>query len=76
MLLIQQGCCAICDLDFGRVIAKRNNKAKGRQYMIDHSHDTGKIRGLLCMACNMYVGALEAQKNAPAFILEYIERGY
>lgn len=71
MMHKQQGCCAICGVDFGSKLTNHN----GRQYAIDHSHDTGKVRGLLCMACNMYVGAMEAQKSGPDIVLEYIKRG-
>ncbi len=73
MLLEQQGCCVICNVDFGLKLVAN----KGRQYHIDHSHDTGKVRGLICTSCNTYVGALEA-RNAiayPANIKEYLSRG-
>lgn len=68
----QQGCCAICEVDFGRELTTHD----GRQYHIDHSHDTGKVRGLLCRACNTYVGHMEAFKAGPKVVLEYIARGY
>lgn len=73
MLWRQQGCCAICEADFGTELVKN----KGRQYHIDHSHDTGKVRGLICSACNTYIGAIEARKalNCPSNIKEYISRG-
>ena len=44
----QNGACAICDvpvtLDFGR------------QTHIDHCHETGKFRGILCVTCNTGLG--------------------
>lgn len=42
LLEIQNNCCAICLNNFDVV---------GR-YDIDHSHQTGMIRGLLCRKCN------------------------
>src|SRR5215217_5299916 len=40
MLEAQDGRCAICKKDFGTRID------------VDHCHDTGEVRGLLCMLCN------------------------
>jgi len=71
LLWRQQGCCAICGVDFGSKL--RTNK--GRQYAIDHNHSTGKVRGLLCMACNMYLGQMEKQNSGHPNILEYLKRG-
>lgn len=50
----QEGCCKLCDasgakyLDSGRV-----------RLHVDHHHDSGVIRGLLCNSCNWRVGMLE-----------------
>lgn len=41
--------CAICG---------GTNKS-GRPLCIDHDHETGKIRGLLCINCNKNLGVLE-----------------
>jgi hypothetical protein len=38
----QNGCCAICRRDF---------QVCGKQ-IVDHDHETGFIRGLLCRSCN------------------------
>jgi hypothetical protein len=44
MLKSQRGRCGICTKKFeGRIC-------------IDHSHDTGKVRGLLCVNCNAGIG--------------------
>ena len=41
----QNGKCAIC------------HKPKGKiAFMVDHNHNTGKIRGLLCWTCNRGLG--------------------
>ena len=39
------GRCLICDRDFG-----------DRAYHVDHCHDTGAVRGLLCSHCNVGLG--------------------
>lgn len=46
----QLGLCAICDksMSYG-------------EYQIDHSHVTGKVRGLLCRGCNMSLGHVEKE---------------
>ena len=45
----QKGCCAICGTD----------KPNGRgDFHIDHCHETGNIRGLLCHCCNLGIGYL------------------
>lgn len=47
----QHGVCKVC----GRP------NISGRKLDIDHDHATGKIRGLLCIACNTAIG--QAQDN-------------
>lgn len=48
----QFGRCAICgkpEADDGR----------WKRLAVDHNHSTGKIRGLLCIKCNVRLGVLE-----------------
>jgi len=56
MLKQQSGCCAICKKAPGE-------NARGRLH-VDHCHKTGKIRGLLCVKCNMALGWVETFKDA------------
>ena len=44
----QGGTCAICNATAG-------NK-EGDRLAVDHDHETGEVRGLLCAACNRGVG--------------------
>jgi hypothetical protein len=46
MLVIQNNVCAICG---------KPNKQK-RRLCVDHDHKTGKVRGLLCVDCNVCLG--------------------
>lgn len=43
MLDSQGGRCAICEVELGK-------------YVIDHNHNSGKVRGLLCHKCNIKLG--------------------
>lgn len=61
LLLRQKGVCAIC----GAVPVLRNLD-------VDHSHENGAVRGLLCLRCNSYLlGNLE--RVGMAKVLSYLE---
>ena len=45
----QQGCCAICSA---------HQSTLQKRLAVDHNHDTGEIRGLLCFDCNSGIGKL------------------
>ena len=51
LLAKQGGVCAICGS------SKSGTKKDGR-LCIDHNHETGEIRGLLCASCNRGIGLL------------------
>lgn len=65
MLAAQAGRCAICHSDkAGKAVDQAD-----RFFCIDHCHETGKVRGLLCVACNTRLGYLtwfEKNKEAVA----------
>ncbi len=56
----QGNLCAICGEPETRVTAKGLAIALS----VDHSHATGKIRGLLCHRCNLIVASLEGASRA------------
>ncbi len=62
----QKGLCAIC------------NKIDrfGKDLSIDHCHKTGKIRGLLCSACNPAIGAFEDDVERLLRAAAYLQRSY
>lgn len=47
----QGGVCAICR-------SRDVNLGPGGRLMIDHDHVTGRVRGLLCGACNTWLGVM------------------
>lgn len=53
-LVESQGCrCSIC----GEVPDAQNTRAHwGGKLCVDHDHETGEIRGLLCNDCNLAIG--------------------
>lgn len=56
----QNEVCLIC----GRI------NTKNRDLCVDHNHQTGRIRGLLCTGCNIRLGWFE---NNMETILKYLE---
>ncbi len=60
----QKGVCAICG---------RKNKKK-RPLCIDHDHDTGQVRGLLCYKCNLGLGMFYDSAKCLQRAIEYLEK--
>jgi len=42
--------------------------------VIDHCHDTGKVRGVLCMNCNMGIGKLRDSVSTLEAAIAYLRR--
>jgi len=61
----QQGCCALCG----------EPEEKFAWLCIDHDHENGKIRGLLCPNCNRGLGLLQDNpqllQKAAAYVSAY-----
>ena len=51
--LAQGDCCAICGVASSDVPHK---SFKHNPLVIDHNHETGEMRGLLCPTCNLLLG--------------------
>lgn len=63
----QLGKCAICKKDIG---LDANHKTD-RPY-VDHCHESGKNRGLLCMHCNTGIGHFKDRVDVLAAAIEYL----
>jgi hypothetical protein len=58
----QQGRCGICQRD------------DVWRLVVDHCHDTGKVRGLLCDRCNQAIGSLGDRLESVERAVEYLRR--
>lgn len=63
MLKAQDGMCAICGVD--RI---------GRNMPVDHDHQTGEIRGILCENCNRGLGLFMDNPHNLRLAADYIDK--
>jgi hypothetical protein len=57
----QKNACAICFISPER-------------FHVDHNHETGKVRGLLCGSCNMALGLFKENETNLLVAVEYLRR--
>jgi hypothetical protein len=67
MLEVQDGRCAICHGD--------DPRSRTKQWHIDHNHETGIVRGLLCGPCNTGIGQMQDDPVRLRAAADYLERG-
>lgn len=70
MLENQNNLCAICGRP-ERTVDHRTKKV--RSLAVDHNHNTGKVRGLLCTDCNRALGLLQDSKDVLQNALAYLD---
>ena len=63
----QNGCCAICGRD-------KTPTRPNHSLAVDHDHETGQVRGLLCMDCNRGLGHFRDQINLLQAAIDYLKR--
>jgi hypothetical protein len=63
MLAGQGGQCVIC-----------RNEDPGKCWCIDHDHQTGKVRGILCWHCNVALGHFRDDPRALIAAADYVIR--
>jgi len=63
LLFNQNNCCKICNKEY----------TENKKFVIDHCHNTGKIRGILCNECNAAIGRLLDNSNLLKLAKEYLE---
>ena len=61
----QQNRCALCSTTVA---------GKGRKnFCVDHNHETGEVRGLLCFNCNVGLGMLKDSPSLLQRAIRYLE---
>ena len=65
----QNNVCAICG---NPERTRHNNTDRVRNLAVDHCHTTGKIRGLLCTACNQGLGNFRDNPDFLAKAISYL----
>lgn len=70
MVIAQGDRCAICG-----TIEKGGNSKK--YWHVDHNHETGRVRGLLCHRCNVAIGFMKENQDtlymAQVYLLQDID---
>ena len=65
MMAEQNGVCKVCG-------CPPTGKGPNAVLHIDHDHDTGKVRGLLCQACNRGLGFFRDDPERLAAAINYL----
>ena len=60
LFLSQDGVCAIC--------------GKPKKLVVDHNHETGAVRGLLCGHCNTGIGRFADNAGLLERAIDYLQR--
>ena len=61
ILLEQSWLCAMCGIPIGYADS------------VDHNHDTGKVRGILCTKCNRALGLFQDDAKLLSRAIDYLE---
>ncbi len=66
----QNNACAICKESLPDLLVYEN---RSRGYAIDHNHDSGEFRGVLCTNCNTLLGMAKDNKDILLAAIDYLE---
>ena len=64
MFSVQHGCCAICG---------KHQSDLNRALAVDHNHQTGEVRALLCCPCNAALGVFKEESFLCRQAAQYLE---
>lgn len=68
----QNGVCALC----GKAETKKSKNGNLLRLAVDHCHETGKVRGLLCCTCNSGIGLIGDTREMALAAVKYLEKTY
>lgn len=69
MMKAQDGVCAICGNPETQI-----QQGRVQPLGVDHNHDTGAVRGLLCAGCNNGIGRFRDDIELLKKAIEYLEK--
>ena len=64
MLKDQENGCKLCG---------KTEEEEGRRLAIDHCHESGKVRGILCSDCNIGLGKFKDNKEVMQKAIDYLK---
>jgi hypothetical protein len=67
LLTNQNNGCAICGSEDPKGF-------KAQSFHVDHDHETGQVRGLLCQPCNMAIGLLKENISTLSKAIMYLNK--
>lgn len=68
----QNFACAICTVEISDAVEYK----AGRSVVVDHNHETGEVRGILCSKCNLVLGQARESTDVLYRAIVYLsERG-
>jgi hypothetical protein len=71
MLVEQKGVCKICGTDDPG--GRQTGRGSVDSFYVDHCHDTGKVRGLLCNTCNRAMGLVGDNIDTLSRMIKYLQ---
>lgn len=81
-IFLRQGCkCGLCGAqEHGRTGKSGRHSGirlwKPEHWPVDHDHETGKVRGILCHTCNTRIGAFERLRDSVGYarVFAYLDQ--
>lgn len=66
--------CEICDATVNGSDCSATGEGSTKKLCVDHCHDTGKLRGILCHKCNVGIGLFKDNQTLLQGAIDYLRR--